>query len=152
MHWIVLLVAVGILGWLALRAPRIAMTAVAAVTTVLLVMGVLFYLLEFLSPAAERDVTAEIIFDLQHCPLEKPLALRVVNGASRAISSVRFYVVARRPGFSDELAQSGLRRSDRIIAAGEQWRSCHALPRNLMTEPDVASLEYSTTYFEVRWQ
>lgn len=152
MPWILLLVAVVVLGWVALRAPRIAFTAFGAIVTVLLVMGVLFYFLEFLSPAAERDVTADIIFDLEHCPGDAPLALRVVNGADSTISSVRFYVVAKRPGFSDELAQSGLRRSDRIIAPGEQWRSCHALPRNLLGKADVPLLEYSTTHFEIRWQ
>lgn len=78
----------------------------------------------------KASVTVTVNYDLERCRPEYPLFVRIQNGADDTVEAVSFGVAGRRAGYSNPIYESRFLEysSDRIIASGDSWTSCWALP------------------------
>ena len=73
-----------------------------------------------------------LVYDPQHCPANRPLAVELKNGSTAALLELRWQIAAYRPGDSTNLAER-LYESPRYSGPGEllpgaTWQDCLPLP------------------------
>lgn len=74
--------------------------------------------------AEEDKVEMTVRYDLDECPEDFPLFVKILNNSDRTINSVDFDIRITRKGYSKNLAEWGDYGSDKIIEPGSGWESC----------------------------
>lgn len=75
-------------------------------------------------------ISITVTYDLGRCSPEYPLFVAILNGSNRTLEKVSFELEGHRSGYSEPLYGRSYSSysSDRIIASGDGWASCWALP------------------------
>jgi hypothetical protein len=86
-----------------------------------------------------------LVYDPQHCPANRPLALTLKNGSTAALLELHWKIAANRPGDSVNLVER-LYESPRYSGPGEllpgaTWQDCLPLP-SLRSGYRASTLEF----------
>ncbi len=84
------------------------------------------------------------------CKPEFPLFLGFVNGSTRTIKSINFGVTIRRKGYSGEIGNFAAVTQDKILAPGEEFGLCYAVP-TLSVPTAQGDLELEPSHKWVSW-
>jgi len=124
---------IGIVGalFLLFRFPRPSLIFVGVVIAIGAAVVGYSYVQDQLTERKAAKVTGTIVYDLERCSSEYPLFIGIVNDSDDTVEKVSFGIEGRREGYSDPLHDSGYSgySSDRIIASGDGWANCWALPQ-----------------------
>lgn len=101
--------------------------------------------------AQRAQIEITVTYDSGVCPAARPLSVTILNKAAAPLERLSFSVHAKIPGYSRVITPYTYKQyeSDKILAPGESYSSCYALP--LMSRDagsatvDNAALEWSAT-------
>lgn len=79
----------------------------------------------------KKSVLVSVAYDTQSCSTEYPLAVNFRNQGKKTVSSIRWKFEAYRPGYSTNIADYQLRKteSDKILKPGESIGFCYQSPQ-----------------------
>lgn len=79
------------------------------------------------------QLDTRVLYDPEHCAFGQPLRVVVDNQGERTIHGISWQLTASQPGYNTNLLDISVTdatyRVDQVIAPGQQWQGCYAVPR-----------------------